>query len=76
MKYVFANATVSVREPGSKYPSTVHQGSVWHASCPMVLAHPGLFSSDPPVVLPRGFVPPVETMSATPGEKRSTRRED
>lgn len=76
MKYVFARATVSVREPGSKYPSTVHQGSVWHATCPMVLSHPDLFSEDPPEIHPRGFVPPVEQATAAPGERRNARRED
>jgi len=76
MEYVFARATVSVRAPGARFPTTVQQGSVWHAKCPMVLAHPDLFSPDPPTVLPRDWVPPVEEAVATPGEKRMTRREN
>lgn len=73
-RFVFARDTASVREPGSKYPTTVLQGSVWHADCPMVLSHPGLFSDDPPVVLPRGWEPPVEQATAAPGETRDSGR--
>ena len=76
MKYVFARDTCAVREPGSKYPTTVHKGTVWHANCPMVRSHPDLFSADPPEVLPRGWQAPVEQASASPGERRNARRED
>jgi len=76
MKYVFASATTSVREPGSKYPTTIHQGTVWHADAPIVRAHPKLFTADPPEVLPRGWVPEVEQATAAPGEKRMIRRAD
>jgi hypothetical protein len=72
-RYVFATATTSVREPGSKYPTTVHQGSAWHAECLMVVSHPDLFSDEPPVVLPRGWEPPVEQATAAPGEVRDSR---
>lgn len=72
--YVFARDTVSVREPGRKYPISVQQGTAWHADCPLVQAHPDLFSDDPPVVLPRGWEPPVEQMTAAPGEQRETSR--
>lgn len=77
-KYVFALATTSVREPGSKYPTTVIQGSAWHADAPIVVSHPDFFSSDPPEVLPRGWTPQpaIEQATAAPGEKRSTRRAD
>lgn len=76
-RYVFARDTASVREPGSKYPTTVHRGTAWHADAPLVLAHPTLFSSDPPEVLPRGWVPTrVEQATAAPGEKRASRRDD
>jgi hypothetical protein len=71
--YVFARDTVSVREPGSKYPTSVHRGSVWHAECPMVKAHPDLFSVDPPEVHPRGWAP-VEQATAAPGEIRESGR--
>lgn len=73
-RYVFARDTCAVREPGSKYPTTVHQGSVWHSECPMVVSHPDLFSDEPPVVLPRGWMPPVEQATAAPGEVRDTGR--
>lgn len=72
--YVFAQATVSVREPGSKYPTTVHQGTAWHADCPLVASHPDLFSDDPPIVFPRGWEPPVEQATAAPGEQRESGR--
>jgi hypothetical protein len=75
--YVFARDTASVREPGSKYPTTVHKGTAWHADCPMVVEHPDLFSPDPPEVHPRGWKPaPVEQATAAPGEKRTVRRAD
>jgi hypothetical protein len=72
--YVFAMDTVSVREPGSKYPTSVQKGTVWHAECPMVKAHPTLFAYDPPDLLPRGWSPPVEQATAAPGEERNTGR--
>ena len=76
-KYVFANDTVSVREPGSKYPTSVQRGSAWYADCPLVLAHPDLFSTTPTDVHPRGWVADrVEQATAAPGEKRTTKRAD
>jgi hypothetical protein len=74
--YVFATATVSVREPGSKYPTSVPQGSAWFADCPLVESHPDLFSPDPPEVFPRGWQSqPVEQATAAPGELRTTGRD-
>jgi hypothetical protein len=73
-RFVFATATVSVREPGSKYPTTVIQGSAWHADCPMVEGHPDLFTDEPPNVQPRGWSPPVEQATAAPGEVRDAGR--
>lgn len=73
--YVFAQDTVSVREPGSKYPTTVRKGTAWFADCPLALAHPTLFSPDPPEVFPRGWVSPVEQATAAPGEWRDTGRD-
>ena len=72
--YVFARDTVSVREPGSKYPTSVQRGSAWHANCPLVLAHPDLFSATPTDVHPRNWQAPVEQATAAPGEKRTTQR--
>jgi hypothetical protein len=74
-KYVFATDTVSVREPGSKYPTTVPKGSAWHADCPLVLAYPDLFSTEPTEVHPRGWVPQVEQATAAPGEVRDSGRD-
>jgi hypothetical protein len=73
-EYVFALDTVSVREPGSKYPTIVQKGTAWHADCPMVTSHPDLFSPDPPEVHPRGWSPSVEQATAAPGEVRDTGR--
>jgi hypothetical protein len=75
-RYVFAKNTFSAREPGSKYPTTVPQGSVWHADCPMVTSHPAEFSDEPPVVFPRGWQPKVEQATAAPGEVRDSGRDD
>ena len=72
-RYVFAQSTVSVREPGSKYPTMIHQGSVWHAESLMVTSHPDLFSDEPVEVFPRDWVPPVEQATAAPGEVRDSR---
>jgi hypothetical protein len=73
-EYVFAQATTSIREPGSKYPTTIHKGTAWHADSPIVKSHPDFFSSDPPEVFPRGWVSPVEELTAAPGEVRDTDR--
>ena len=75
-KYVFALDTFSAREPGSKYPTTVHKGTAWYADSPMVASHPDMFASKPTEVFPRGWVSPVEQATAAPGEKRATRRAD
>ena len=74
--YVFACDTVSVREPGSKYPTQEAKGSAWHAECPLVLAYPDLFSTTPTDVHPRNWESPVKQATAAPGEKRATRRAD
>ncbi len=73
-RYVFAKYTASVREPGSKYPTTVHQGTVWHPECDMVRNNPDMFSTEPPEVNPRGWSPPVEQATAAPGEVRDSTR--
>lgn len=81
LNYVIATDTVSLREPGSKYPTTVRRGTFWWADCPMVRDNPDLFSDAPPEVeiLPRNWPASyvessVEQATAAPGEKRSTRR--
>lgn len=72
--YVFATDTFSAREPGSKYPTTVHKGTAWWADCPMVTSHSKMFADEPPEVSPRGWEPPVEQATAAPGETRTTDR--
>lgn len=73
-KIVFAVDTCSLREPGSKYPSTVHKGEAWYADSPLVRSYPDMFSAKPTEVFPRNWEPPVEQATAAPGEKRNTRR--
>jgi hypothetical protein len=79
-KVKFALDTVSVREAGSKYPTTVQRGSAWHAEHPVVVSNPGVFGDEPPDVLPRGWKPEraaepvIEQATAAPGEKRAARR--
>ena len=73
-KYVFALDTCSLREPGSKYPTTIHKGTAWYADSPLVVLYPDMFSPKPTEVFPRNWVAPVEQATAAPGEKRSTRR--
>lgn len=75
IKVKFAAYTASVREAGSKYPTTVQKGSAWHADHPIVVEHPDMFSDDPPEVLPRNWQPQaVEQATAAPGEQRTARR--
>ena len=76
LKIKFAADTVSVREPGSKYPTSIQRGSAWYADHPIVVANPNLFTDDPPEVLPRGWTPApvVEQATSAPGELRTARR--
>ena len=75
----YALDTVSVRERGSKYPTTVIKGTAWHADYPLVVDHPELFADSPVDILPRGWKPSaasssnVEQATASPGEKRAAR---
>jgi hypothetical protein len=72
---VFALDTFSVREVGSKYPTTIHKGTAWHADCPVVQQNSDSFSPTPPEVFPRGWQPaPVEQATAAPGEQRDSGR--
>lgn len=57
----------------------VRKGQHWPAEDPVVQAAPTLFSSDPRwgmvyTVEPDGYDAPIETASANPGERRTTRR--
>jgi hypothetical protein len=75
---VYAIDTVSVRTPGSKYPTSIRKGDRWWSDHPIVREHPAVFSvDDPREVFPRGWQDTpevVEQATAAPGEKRSTRR--
>ena len=72
--YVFALQSAVIGRGQS-----VSKGEIRYASDPLVLAHPGLFSSTPPPDVVRrspGWSPdvPVEQASAAPGEKRIVKR--
>ena len=79
-KYKYPRYDTNVRDAGSKYPTEIRVGQKWHADYPLVKAHPELFGDEPSgEPLPRGFIPPVarvEQASASPGERRSVRRDD
>ena len=74
--YVFALVTQGLRGPGDKYPSHVEEGRTYAADWPIVLANPDCFSTEPTLILPRNWVPPVEQATAAPGELRDSRRAD
>jgi hypothetical protein len=74
---VYAIDTVSVRTPGSKYPTSIKKGERWWSDHPIVKEHPGVFAvEDPGEVFPRGWndPPDVEQATAAPGEKRAAGR--
>jgi hypothetical protein len=75
-KYVFAVSTTWITEDGASRPirTLIHQGEVWHAEHPTVVANPDLFADDPPQIMPRGWTPPVEQATAAPGEVRESTR--
>jgi hypothetical protein len=78
MNVMFAAVDASVSFGGAQ--RAIHKGTHWPASDPLVIAYPHLFSPDPRygmayTVEPEGYdAPPVESASAAPGERRSTRR--
>lgn len=80
MDFVYAMGTENVSLP-SGVTVLVPVGSMVAASDPVVRARPDLFSADPRycaalfgTVVPEGIGAPVETATAAPGERRSTRR--
>jgi hypothetical protein len=79
MDIVYAVATRRVGTPAGGF-GVVRHGSHWPADDPVVKANPDLFSADPRYGLaysnePDGYRDPVvETATAAPGERRSTRR--
>ena len=55
----------------------LHQGDLWIADDPVVKAHPDWFSDDLSGVANRTTIAPVvETATADPGERRTTRKSD
>jgi hypothetical protein len=73
-RYVFVRDTLSVREPGAKFPTMIRRGEAWHAESALVLAHPELFCDVPLVVHGQPPGAEVEQASAAPGERRATKR--
>jgi hypothetical protein len=77
-RYVFATDTVVTTVDGARV--NLSAGEAWYADDPVVAARPGLFSDQPPFVrrVSGGLVvtqrAEVEQATASPGEKRSTRR--
>lgn len=70
VRYVFARDRSYLRTPGSPYPTLIDRGMAVPADHPLVLAHPMAFQSEPVLVWPRDWVPPVEQATAAPGELR------
>lgn len=85
IEVVYAMGTELVGLPTGQSIS-VHKGTHWPASDPVVKARPNLFTSDPRYGLLYTEAPPghdgelnelgdeVESASAVPGERRSVRR--
>lgn len=83
MDLVFAKDTRHVHDADGA-GITIHKGSHWPASDPIVRAHPDVFSTDPRWGLfftrePAGFrdedeQPPVEQATRAPGEQRTNKR--
>ncbi len=77
MDVVYATTTTIVTLDGAQH--RVQKGTHWPAADPVVAAQPSIFSADPRWGLmytrePAGFDAPVEQATATPGERRVTRR--
>jgi uncharacterized Fe-S cluster protein YjdI len=71
--YAYAKSTTIIAHEGEKV--RLYEGEVWSAADPVVKGHPELFADKPTKL--RRTVPeaaPVETATAVPGEKRTTRR--
>jgi hypothetical protein len=77
MKAVFARETAVVSSPDGAQ-QLVRFGEHWPDDDPVVKANPSLFSDDPRYGMtssrPLPEDPPVEQVTAGPGEKRATRR--
>lgn len=81
IEFVYARSTGTVHLQGGA-PVHITAGSMVPANDPVVAAAPDLFSPDPrycsalfgTVMPPELAGPPVETATAAPGERRTTRR--
>jgi hypothetical protein len=70
MSIVYAVETASIAlTTGGTY--TVHRGQKYSDALQVVREQPGFFSEDPQTGMEDG---PVETATATPGERRNARR--
>ena len=71
--YAYAKSTTIIGHQGGRV--RLYEGEVWAANDPVVVDHPEFFS-DKPTKLRRTApgAAPVETATAVPGEKRTTRR--
>lgn len=74
----YAQSTGYVALPGGTRARVI-KGQHWPAADPVVQAAPDMFTDDPRFGLvysvePDGYDAPLETASATPGERRTTRR--
>jgi len=81
IEVVYAKADFPVGDPNGGQ-QRVWKGSHWPADDPVVLQFPDRFTADPRYGLnysrePAGYDdPPVEQVTAAPGEKRNVRRPD
>ncbi|MEV3980795.1 hypothetical protein [Nonomuraea sp. NPDC049758] len=74
MDVVYVKTSCVVR--WSQGQSPLAQGEVWDAEADLVAERPDLFTDEPTLVRgrPATAEPPVETATAAPGEKRTTRK--
>jgi len=77
MTIVYAKSTVVLAHAGQRIP--VRAGEAWDGNDPLVAQYPNEFTPAPRAVRvttnPQGWdEAPVEAATATPGEKRQTRR--
>lgn len=78
IKVVYANRQFQMTLPDGRR-AVIPKGSHWPAEDAVVRANPECFSDDPRYGMlysaePDGYDAPVETATANPGERRSTRR--
>lgn len=76
---MYATGTASVTLPHGEQ-ILIRHGTHWPADDPVVLQHPGLFSTDPRFGMsysrPQPPEPPIEQATAAPGERRVLSRAD